>query len=83
MESLALLVSLIVIWLLALGPVGMAASWLRFPIFGAWLGALSVISGAAYLAATPTAPWFVGAWAVGTGLCAVHIGMMTLLRTRE
>lgn len=83
MESLALTVAGIVFWLICAGVIGMALSWSNFSASGILFGALSVISGAAFFVAAPGAPIWMALWAVVTGLCAVHIGMMTFLRTRE
>lgn len=81
MESLALLVTVIVLVLALLGPIGICASLWRAPILGMFLGALAVIFGAAYLAANSSAPAGLGVWAVGTGIYAIHRGMLVLLRT--
>lgn len=83
MESLARTVVLLVGWLVLLGPLGVVFGWSQIPIPALVLGALSVISGLAYLVAIPSAPVWLGMWAAMTGVYAVHLGMLTFLRTRE
>lgn len=71
MESLALVASFIVLWLLLAGPVSLLCVLENCRNTGAVIGCLSIASGLLYLFQLPSFPVIVGLWAILTGVYPV------------
>lgn len=74
MESLALLVSGILLVLLALGPIGILAIKYNYVFPGVLCGAASLFFGLLYLHGVPSAPPLIGLWSAGAGAYALYLG---------
>ena len=74
MESLALLVSGILLILLALGPIGILAVKYNYRLTGVLCGATSLFFGLWYLIGVPSAPPLIGLWSAGAGAYALYLG---------
>lgn len=74
MESLALLAAIIVLSSMSIGPLGILALHLKFPVIGMMFGAMSMMVGLWWLIGVPTGPVLIGFWALGTGSYALYVG---------
>lgn len=74
MESLALFAAIIVLSSMSIGPLGILALHLKFPVLGMMLGAASLVAGLWWLIAVPSLPMLIGFWAMGTGSYALYVG---------
>lgn len=76
MESLALAVVLLLLWLLLAGPIGIYLSRTVLAPLGIVFGVLSVLCGMAYLVAQPVRVKPLAIWALLAGVVAIHLGVM-------